>query len=133
MAFRKLSPDVKDRLLEAIRLGATYELACQYAGISRQSLLRYRKDVAFVTELEKAEGQAVVGWLAKIEKAASDGEWTAAAWKLERRYPELYGRRVQEVRGDPDAPIRVTLSLGERTLNDDELPAPHQPRALTEG
>lgn len=96
MAFRKLTPDVKERVLTAIRLGATYELACQYAGVSRRTLLTYRKDRDFCAEVEKAEGQAVVGWLAKIEKAASDGEWTAAAWKLERRYPELYGRRLQE-------------------------------------
>jgi transposase len=97
MAYRKLTPDVKDRILQAIRLGATYDLACKYAGVSRRTLLTYRRDRAFCAEVEKAEGQAVVGWLAKIEKAASDGEWTAAAWKLERRYPHVYGRRVQEV------------------------------------
>lgn len=114
MAFRKLTPDVKERLLQAIRLGATYELACQYAGITRETLRRYRQNMAFMAEVEKAEGQAVIGWLAKIEKAASDGEWTAAAWKLERRYPELYGRRIQEHQGNPEAPIQVTLVLGER-------------------
>ena len=97
MAFRKLTPDVKERVLQAIRMGATYEHACAFAGIARDTLHRYRKDPTFRTEVEKAEGQAVVGWLAKIEKAASDGEWTAAAWKLERRYPSIYGRRVQEV------------------------------------
>lgn len=128
MAYRKLSPDVKERVLQAIRLGATYELACAYAGVSRRSLLRYRKDGAFGAEVEKAEGHAAVTWLAKIEKAASDGEWTAAAWKLERRYPDVYGRRVQEVRGSPDAPLRVTLVLGER-----ELGAPPAPPALEAG
>lgn len=107
MAFRKLGPDVKERILQALRIGATYEHACAYAGISNDTLWRYRKDAAFRMEVEKAEGQAVVGWLAKIEKAASDGEWTAAAWKLERRYPELYGRRVQEVRARVDANLDV--------------------------
>jgi hypothetical protein len=37
--------------------------------------------------------------LAKIEKAASDNNWAAAAWKLERRYPDVYGRTVQEHTG----------------------------------
>ena len=52
----------------------------------------------FQARVEEAKGKAVVGWLAKIEKAASEGSWQAAAWKLERRYPEDYGRRVQELR-----------------------------------
>lgn len=30
--------------------------------------------------------------LSRIEKAA-DGDWRAAAWKLERLFPESYGRR----------------------------------------
>jgi hypothetical protein len=29
-----------------------------------------------------------------IDKAAGEGTWQAAAWKLERRYPESYGRTV---------------------------------------
>ncbi len=32
--------------------------------------------------------------LAKIQKAAADGNWQAAAWWLERRYPADWGRRV---------------------------------------
>ena len=51
---------------------------------------------AFCDAIKDAEARAVVGWLAHIQKAAADGEWTAAAWKLERRYPETYGRRIQE-------------------------------------
>lgn len=129
MAFRKLTPDVKERILQALRLGANYEHACAFAGIDRATLWRYRKNAAFSTEVEKAEAQAVVGWLAKIEKAASDGEWTAAAWKLERRYPEMYGRRIQEHRGDPEAPIQVTLVLGERG-EDATLGPPRSMRAL---
>ena len=38
-----------------------------------------------------------MGWLAKIEQAANQGHWQAAAWKLERRYPQEYGRTVQNV------------------------------------
>ena len=49
---------------------------------------------------KKAEGQRLAAWLAVIEKAASEGElWQAAAWKLERLYPETYGRKRLEVSG----------------------------------
>jgi hypothetical protein len=44
------------------------------------------------------EGQAGVKWLAKIEREASEGSWQAAAWKLERRYPNDYGRKVVDQR-----------------------------------
>jgi hypothetical protein len=57
------------------------------------------KKKEFVERIREAEGRAVIGWLAKIEKAATDGNWQAAAWKLERRYPENYGRQRLELTG----------------------------------
>ncbi len=32
-----------------------------------------------------------------IDKAAADGKWQAAAWKLERRYPSQYGRQEKRL------------------------------------
>lgn len=93
----KLTPEVTTRFLNAIKLGAPYELACNYAGISYNTLLNWkeRKEPAFVEffqELTRAEGAAAVQWLALLEKhAQADGKW--AAWKLERRYPESFGRQ----------------------------------------
>ncbi len=57
-------------------------------------------------------------WLAKIEKAASDGAWQAAAWKLERRYPHVYGRVVNEHVGRDNGPIRheVVLSHEQQAI-----------------
>jgi transposase len=91
-----------DRLVNALLIGATYELAAQYAGISHDTFSRWRKKAATAKpgtpeavlreRLSEAEARAAIGWLAKIEQAASDGNWQAAAWKLERRYPETYGR-----------------------------------------
>lgn len=96
-----------DKLEQAILLGASYELAAMYAGISRETFARWRtqaKDAGAGTtlallrdRLTAAEGRAAIGWLAKIEKAASDGNWQAASWKLERRYPETYGRTFSKV------------------------------------
>jgi hypothetical protein len=42
--------------------------------------------------VKDAEGEGVKTCLAIIRKAALDGQWTAAAWLLERRYPDMYGR-----------------------------------------
>jgi hypothetical protein len=93
-----------DKLCQALRVGATYELAAKYAGISYSTFLTWRhraetaKDgtaLALLRDrMEQVEGEAAIGWLAKIELAATEGNWQAAAWKLERRYPEQYSREA---------------------------------------
>jgi hypothetical protein len=107
-----------ERLEHAIGLGASYVQACGYAGISFQTFNEWRStNPAFSDRLQKAEAQGVVGWLTKIEKAATDGNWQAAAWKLERRYPADYGRREAiEHTGKDGGPIqtRGTLTAEEQ-------------------
>ena len=94
----KYTPETRAKIMQAIQLGATYELAAHYAGISEALFYRWmNQKVEFVESVQKASGTAAMVWLAKIEQAATDGEWTAAAWKLERRYPKMYGRTVQQV------------------------------------
>ena len=116
----KYTPERSKRLLDAIRMGATYELACNYAGISPDTFDRWRKAHAdFAEQVKEAEGAAAVGWLAKIEKAANDGEWQAAAWKLERRYPQMYGRRVQEMQGKDGGPLASVVQYADANNNTD--------------
>jgi hypothetical protein len=110
----KLTPAVQQRICDAIGIGATYELAAAYGGVAFETFRRWREgNRAFCAAIESAEARAVVGWLAKIEKAASEGTWQAAAWKLERRYPADYGRTVQQVEhsGPAGQPLRFTLQL----------------------
>lgn len=104
----KYTPETVDKLTQAIRLGATYQLACDYAGITRETFYQWMKGKAdFSDAIKRAEGAASVTWLAKIEQAASDGNWQAAAWKLERRYPDQYGRNRVELTGANGGPVRV--------------------------
>lgn len=91
----KYTPDTVKRVVEAIRMGSTYRLACMYAGISEDTFsLWQKKHTDFTDAIKEAEGKAVVGWLAKIEQAANEGAWQAAAWKTERRYPKEYGKQA---------------------------------------
>lgn len=92
----KYTPETVDKLCQAIELGATYKLACQYAGVNFDTFNEWRKNKAeFSDRINAAEGKGATKWLAKIEAAAAD-HWQAAAWKLERRYPKDYGRTVVE-------------------------------------
>ena len=104
-------PGVKEKLLSAIAKGATHSLACSYAGIARQTLGEWIKKgepllflheeqievhedriyYDFYCDLKRVEAYAAIKWLEKIDQAANV-HWQAAAWKLERRHPEEYGK-----------------------------------------
>jgi hypothetical protein len=62
--------------------------------------------VEFLQAIKDSEGEGAETCLAVIRKAALDGIWTAAAWLLERRYPDLYGRvtraPVESAKEKPD-------------------------------
>ena len=106
----KYTPETVAKIIEAIKMGATYELAAGYAGIHYDTFNEWMKHKAeFSEQIKSAEGVGAMIWLAKIERAASDGNWQAAAWKLERRYPHAYGRNVtqMEVTGKDGGPIEV--------------------------
>jgi CHASE1-domain containing sensor protein len=96
---RKYSDDAVQRIEQAVTAGATYRLACQYAGISEDTFSAWRKRYPdFSERLARAESNAALRWLAKIEQLADqENDWRALAWKLERRYPQEYGKTTQDV------------------------------------
>jgi len=108
----KYTPETVDKITQAIRLGATYKLACDYAGISEDTFARWQARYAdFADTITQAEGEAAIKWLALIEKHAVDlPQW--AAWKLERRYPQMYGKQAVEVTGANGGPLRIKAFVG---------------------
>lgn len=118
----KYTPDVVKRITDAIKLGATYELASNYGGIDYQTFNRWMQSKGeFCQAIKDAEGEAVVKWLAKIEGAATLN-WQAAAWKLERRYPHIYGRTVNEHTGKDSGPIKHDHNHRDLSIfTDDEI------------
>ena len=115
----KLTPDVQAKIVQALGVGTTREHAYQYAGISHDAFYHWLKQgeagkspyTEFYAAVKNAEGQAVVGWMALIDSAARNGNWQAAAWKLERRYPKDYGRQLVKEDGEaaqlPDIHVHI--------------------------
>jgi len=104
----RYTPERVAKILQAIRVGATQRAAAAYAGIDDSTVMRWKhKYPSLATAINEAEGAAMVGWLAKIEAAANEGAWQAAAWKLERRYPHEYGRSAVEVSGRDGGAIKI--------------------------
>jgi len=97
----KLTPELQEKILQAVRAGNYIETAAVYAGINKTTLYDWLKRGAraksgkfreFSNALEKALAEAEVRDVAIIAKAAQE-QWQAAAWRLERKYPCRWGRR----------------------------------------
>lgn len=120
----KLTDETRDVILRLIGAGNYRETAAEFAGIGRATLYRWLKrgEVAaaadepdpadatyrdFYQAVVAAERQVEVLSLAKV-RAAADQHWQAAAWWLERRFPERWGQR-QKI----DMPAFVEQRAGE--------------------
>jgi len=102
-----LTPEVQARVCEAIAAGNTRHDAAEYAGVGASTLFawlargkrkrgggRYRE---FLEALKKAEASAIVRNVQIIQKAAGK-TWQAAAWWLERKYPQDWSALRGELR-----------------------------------
>jgi len=133
--FRKAKPWRLERVIKAALTGAHRGLAAQYAGFTEATLERYYKASTewvegdppelqhFAKRLDEAEAMAAVGCLSDIQLAARAGKWQAAAWLLERKYPEQYGKAraaAVTVNVGGDASVAVIASLADQF---DDLPA----------
>ena len=101
----KLTPEIQDRIVAAIRAGNYVETAARHAGIDPATFYRWMERGAkersgkyreFRKAVEKARADAEVRHVAIIAQAATK-RWEAAAWWLERSFPDRWGRRRYEV------------------------------------
>ena len=89
----KYTPDTVKRLTDAIRLGGSDRDACVYAGISEDTLARWRVQHAdFAENLDRARMEGKLQRIGRIAQAGAKGDWRADAWYLERRWPEEYAQ-----------------------------------------
>jgi len=102
MAKSKLTEDLISRIVPIIEEGNFAEVAYSSVGIGKTTFYRwlslgekattgvYRD---FWNAIKKAEAIAETRYLGVIRDAANSGNWTAAAWYLERRYPDRWGKK----------------------------------------
>lgn len=118
----KLTPDLQAVIVKAIKAGATHETAALSAGIARSTFYDWKaKGEAgdpdyseFSDALKIAEAQGTVKLLERIQDASFDPKfWQAAAWILERRYPETYGRQRIEHTGKDGEALTIRILRGQ--------------------
>lgn len=103
MAKRGRQPvldEIKKReILAILSVGCTRRAAAKYVGCAVPSIQNTAdRDPEFSAQLGRAEGQHELAYLKQIQRAAKQEKyWRAAAWVLERRFPDQYGRRGPDV------------------------------------
>lgn len=98
----KLTPQIQERIVLAVRAGNYASVAARSAGIGESTFYRWMENGAkddaptelreFREAIKKAEADAEVSAALLIRQAAQNGTWQAAAWYLERKYADRWGR-----------------------------------------
>ena len=138
----KLTPEVQKIIVDRVAAGVPLKYAAQGAGIGERTLRRWMADgragnkpfSALMAALKKAEADAIARNVGLIQKEAAK-TWTAAAWFLERRYPDDFAshrRDVAELRRDV-AELRKLLAKLESIQSHDDPPTDPSPSPADDG
>jgi hypothetical protein len=125
----KCTNGCKAAILEALRSGCTRTGAAAAGKVSGETLRRWLlADKELLAEVEQAEAGAEHYYVEVIKKAAPQN-WQAAAWWLERRLPQKFGRSdrlmvlrslKKDVEGMTDEELYAVAS-GDRTGDQEAL------------
>jgi transposase len=118
---QKLTPEVAERLLLALRGGNYRKVACDYAGISQRTL-RYwlqlgrerpkSRYAEFRRQVITAEREAEMAMVGTILRAAKDDP-KHAEWWLARKYPDRWAKREEHrIAGPGGGPIQTEAKVG---------------------
>jgi len=101
----KLTQEMHDAILKCIIAGLSYRYTCDYVGISENTFMEWRRTgeadeekgentiySRLFREVKKAESSAILMRLKNINDASKES-WQAAAWFLERKYPDDFGKK----------------------------------------
>lgn len=105
----RVSYNVIRLFLDFIAKGHNFSFSCDNAGVTQGAM---RKEISanplLLARVQKARAQAVDLLLSRITNA-SEKNWFAAAWILERTYPNSYGQRPKGGGGGNDKNITVKV------------------------
>lgn len=121
---RKRPREVQDRFCEAVRMGATYQHACMWAGIGLATFYEWmrraeesvngrrqtKEHADFAEAVRQAEASAVMVLLGQIRTAARAGDWRAAGWVLQNRYHEHFHHHVPAQPGATPGGVTVIFN-----------------------
>lgn len=137
-----LTEELAEQLLALIRSGNYLGVACRAVNLPRRTfgewLERGKRGeegdepyVEFRAKVEQARAVGEARNVAAIASAAKES-WQAAAWMLERQYPERWGRvsvRLRDPEAIPSEPIEIERDDDDPFREVDELAEKRRQRA----
>ena len=125
-----LTDELIERLSDALLLGLYMEQAAHLCGIGESTFHEWVKkgkenaaefpQCAKLAEsvrvaISKCESrdlrQLEINSTGKFRKGETFGDWRAAAWRLERRFPKRWGKKIEVTENDGDKKPQVILIL----------------------
>ena len=89
----EMTQEIIDKIVSTVALGVWPDRAAMIHGVKGATMRAHKaRNPSFATALEKAEATAEAGFMAKILRH-TEKQWTAAAWMLERRWPDRWAKR----------------------------------------
>jgi len=127
----KLTPEVQESICGIISMGNYIETAAIFSGVTRRTIQNWREwgdnprgpedeiYVNFKHALDEAMAKAEMLDLERIRIASENPQfWTAAAWRLERRYPDKWATKRE--------PIEANVTLCIKPPPDLNIPIAHR-------
>ena len=114
----KLTPEVHEAIVDGINAGLTFRLSCARAGVTSATFYNWLKKgeaaqsgalMEFFDAVERAKADSALRLISQITLQAP-ADWRAAAFILERRFPDDYGRRA-ELTGKAGGPVQVDTKV----------------------
>lgn len=131
----KLTPELQDKICMYLRLGNYIETTCHLVGLPKSTFFNWmaegrkaqrstNKYAKFMDSVFKAMAWSETTDLGRISKAAAK-DWKAAAWRLERKYPQKWGRKDflahSEIPADSEEEKPERLNMSRLTTEELEL------------
>lgn len=130
----KLTPEIQERIVNAIRTGNYLETAAEYGGVCKVTFYEWMKRgkkekerlaedgrkkvrqserdfVNFLNAVTRARAEAEVRNVTIIQKAAQE-DWRASAWYLEQSFQDTWGHKKQQMEhfGPGGGPLHVEVT-----------------------
>ena len=127
-----MTEELQAKICGYIEKGNTFHRACTLTNISDSVFFKWRahgekaksgKYFQFFHVVKKAEEKFKAWNIQQIMSAAKKGNWQAAAWLLERKYPDEFGRRERQeikISAEIKAPELDLTKLTDKQLDDFE-------------
>ncbi|RJF74936.1 hypothetical protein D3875_02775 [Deinococcus cavernae] len=132
----KLTRELQDKYIRALRAGNFVETCCDYTGINPDTYYEWMKRGEqggeknaiyrdFRRAVLEARASAEIESVARIRVSGQQGNWKADAWYLERSHPGRWGRTRVEVTGKDGEPLHPTppTPINEDSSYDEVLTA----------